>query len=97
MKMTISAGRWLKEKTMLVWVKEYIIENFATCKSLFDLQGLYSALREKPPNVNIRFSNFCILRPKCFLAGSKMTHSVCLCSVYQNVVLLVDTMDCLLA
>ena len=27
------------------------------------------------------------------MAGSKMTHSVCVCSAHQNVVLLVDAMD----
>ena len=89
--MTISVGRCLKRKTMLVWVKEYINKNFATCKSLCNLQELYTAFKEKYPNVNIGFSKFCAFRSKwCVLAGSKMTHSVCVCSVHQNVVLLVD-------
>ena len=66
-------------------VKEYINKNFATCKSLCNLQELYTAFKEKHPNVNIRFSKFCALRPKwCVLAGSKMTHSVCVCSAHQN-------------
>ena len=92
MKMTISVGRCLKRNTMLVWVKEYI--NFATCWSLCNLQELYTALKQKHPNVNIRFSKFCASSPKwCFLAGSKMTHSICVCSAHQNVVLLVDAMD----
>ena len=91
MKMTISLGRFLKRMTMLVWVKEYIIKNFATCKSLCNLQELYTAFKEKHPNVNIGFSKFCALRPKwCVLAGSKMTHPVCVYSAHQNVVLLVD-------
>ena len=94
MKMTISVGRCLKRKTMLVWVKEYIIENFATCKSLCNLQESYSAFKEKNPNVNIGFSKSCALKPKwCVLAGSKMTHSVCVCSTHQNVVLLVNAID----
>ena len=94
MKMTISAGRCLKRKTMLVWVKEYIIKNFATCKSLCNLKELYTAFKEKHSKVNIRFSKFCALRPKwCVLAGSKMTHSVCVCSAHQNFMLLVDAMD----
>ena len=94
MKMTISVGRCLKRKTMLVWVKEYINKNFATCKSLCNLQELYTAFKEKHPNVNIGFSKFCALRPKwCVLAGSKMTHSVCVCSAHHNVALLVDAMD----
>ena len=94
MKMTISVGRCLKRKTMLVRVKEYINKNFATCKSLCNLQEFYTAFKEKHPNVNIGFSKFCAQRPKwCVLAGSKMTHSVCVCSAHQNVVLLVDAMD----
>ena len=94
MKMAISVGRCLKRKTMLVWVKEYIIKNFATYKSLCNLQELYTSFKEKHQNVNIGFSKFCALRPKwCVLAGSKMTHSVCVCSTHQNVVLLVDAMD----
>ena len=58
------------------------------------MQKLYTPFKEKKPNVNIAFSKFCTLRPKwCALAGSKMTHSICVCSAHQNVVLLVDTMD----
>ena len=94
MKMTISVGRCLKRKTMLVWVKEYIIKNFAICKSLCNLQELYTAFKEKHPNVNIGFSKFYALKPRwCVLAGSKMAQSVYGCSSHQNVVLLVDAMD----
>ena len=94
MKMTILVGRCLKRKAMLVWVKEYIIKNFATCKSLCNLQELYTAFKEKDPNVNIGFSNFSSLRPKwCVLAGSKTDHLVCVCSAHQNVALLVDALD----
>ena len=78
--------------------KDYVsvskVKNFATCKSLCNLQELYTAFKEKHPNVNIGFSKFCALRPKwCVLAGSRMTHFVCVCSAHQNVVLLVDPMD----
>ena len=88
--MTVSVGRCLKSKV----VKEYINKNFATCKSLCNLQELYTTFKEKHPNVNIGFSKFCGLRSKlCVLAGSKINHSVCVCSAYQNVVLLVDAMN----
>ena len=94
MKMATLVGRCLKRKTMLVWVKDYIIKIFATCKSLCNLQELYIAFKEKHANVNTGLSKFCALRPKwCALADSKMTHSVCVCSVHQNVVLLVDAID----
>ena len=92
--MTISVGTCLKRKTMVVWVKEYINKNLATCKSLCNLQELYTASKEKHPNVNIRFSKFCALRPKwCVLASSEMTHSVSACSAHQNVIFLIDVMD----
>ena len=72
--MAISIGRCLKNKV----VKEHINKNFATFKSLCNLQELYTSFKEKYPNVNIEFSEFS--RPKwCVLAGSKMTHSVCVC------------------
>ena len=55
---------------MLVWVKEYINKKFITCKSLSNSQELYTAFKEKHPNVNIGFSKFCTLRSKwCVLAG----------------------------
>ena len=82
MRMTIAVGRCLKRKIMLVWAKQYINKNFASCKSLCSLQVLYAAFKEKDPNVNIGFWNF-----------SKVTQSVSVCSTHQNVVLLVDAMD----
>ena len=93
MKMIISVGRCLKRKIMLVWVKEYIMKNFATYNSICNLQELYTTFKEKYQNEKIGFSKFCALRPKwCLLAGSKMTHSVCVCSTHQNVVSLVHAM-----
>ena len=55
----------------------------------------YTAFKEKHPNVNIGFSKFCALRPEwcVWLAGSKMTHSVCAWNALQNAVVLVDAID----
>ena len=78
MKMAISVGRCLKRKTMLVWVKECINKNFATCKSLCNLQELYIAFKEKHPNVNIGFSNFCALRPFWKSSGWLKNDLLCL-------------------
>ena len=79
---------------MLVWVKEYINKNFETWESLCNLQELYTAFREKQPNVNIGISRFYTLRTRwCVLAGWKMTHSVCVSSAYHTVVLLINAMD----
>ena len=70
------------------------MKNFATYNSICNLQELYTTFKEKYQNEKIGFSKFCALRPKwCLLAGSKMTHSVCVCSTHQNVVLLVNAMD----
>ena len=92
--MTVSVGRCLKRKIMSVWVKEYINKSFATCKSLCNLEELHTSFKEKHPSINIVFSKFCTLRPKwCILVGSKLTHSICVCSAHQNIVLLVDAMD----
>ena len=87
-------SRYEPEKKDSTGVKEYVNKNFVTCKNLCNLQKLYTAFKEKHPNVNIWFSEFCALRPKyCVLAGSKMAHSVRVCSAHQNVVLLVNAMD----
>ena len=57
------------------------------------MQELYTTSKEKHPNVKIGFSKLCTLRSKwCVLAGSKMTHSVCVCSAHQNPALLVDAL-----
>ena len=68
-------------------VKEYINKNFITRRSLYNLQELYTKFKEKYPNVNIGFSKLCVL------VVSIMTHSVCVRSAHQNVVLLVNAID----
>ena len=53
-----------------------------------------AAFKEKYPNVKLGFSKFCTFRPKwCVLAGSSGTHSVCVCSIHQNAILLVDAIN----
>ena len=53
-------------------------------QKLCTLQELYNAFKEKHPKVNIGFSKFQALGPKwCVLAGSEITHSVCVCSADQ--------------
>jgi len=61
---------------------------------LCNLSELYTSFKEKYPDVKIGFSKFCTLRPKwCVLAGPSGTHSVCVCSIHQNAVLLVDAVN----
>lgn len=58
---------------------------------LNNLRELFSCFKWENPNVKIGFSKFCTLRPKwCVLAGAGGTHSVCVCSLHQNVKLLLD-------
>ena len=61
---------------------------------LCNQREMYAAFKEKYPNVKLGFSKFCTFRPKwCVLAGSSGTHSVCVCSIHQNAILLVDAID----
>ena len=61
---------------------------------LCNLSELYTSFKDKYPDVKIGFSKFCTLRPKwCVLAGPSGTHSVCVCSIHQNAVLLVDAVN----
>ena len=58
---------------------------------LCNLREIYAAFKEKYSNVKLGFSKFCIFQPKwCVLAGSSGIHSVCVCSIHQNTILLVD-------
>ena len=56
---------------------------------LCTLKELYLAFKESNPEVKVGFSKFCTLRPKwCVGAGSSGSHSVCVCTIHQNVILL---------
>lgn len=56
---------------------------------LCNLKELYIHYLDTYPQNKIGFSTFCSLRPKfCVLAGSSGTHSVCVCSIHQNVKLM---------
>ena len=58
---------------------------------LLNLNELYSSFKSEYPNIKVGFSKFCVLRPKwCVLAGSSGTHSVCVCMIHQNVILLLQ-------
>ena len=69
-------------------------ENLSPLHEYLQLKQLLTAFKEKQPNVNNRPSKLCALRSKwIILTGSKMTHSVCVCSVQQNFILLFNAMD----
>ena len=56
---------------------------------LGNLKELYQEFKEKQPTDKIGFSKFAGLRPKhCILAGASGTHTVCVCTIHQNVKLM---------
>lgn len=61
---------------------------------LLDLRGLYDKYKESHPEFSVSFSKFTQLRPKhCILAGRSGTNSVCVCTIHQNVKLMLDVID----
>ena len=67
--------------------KQYISKRLI----LYNLKEFYAAYKFKYPNNKVGFSKFCSFRPKwCVLAGPKGTHSVCVCTIHQNVKLMLS-------
>ena len=64
---------------------------------LVTVKELYSAFKRKyadQENVKIGISKFSSLRPKwCVTAGASGTHSVCCCTIHENVKLLCDSIN----
>ena len=61
---------------------------------LCDLKELYAAFKQNYPHLKIGFSKFCSLRPKWYvLVGCSGTHSVCVCTIHQNVILMLDAVN----
>ena len=60
---------------------------------LGNLKEIYHAFKNQFPNEEIGFSKFAELRPRhCVLAGASGTHSVCVCTIHQNVKLMIQGM-----
>ena len=58
---------------------------------LFTLREVYEHFKELHPGVKVGFSKFCDLRPRqCALAGPSGSHSVCVCTIHQNVTLMME-------
>lgn len=61
---------------------------------LCNLRELFNKFKQEYPNEKIGFSIFCSLRPKySVIAGSAGTHTVCVCTIHQNVKLLLYAVD----
>ena len=58
---------------------------------LSNLREVYHEFKERFPDLKVGFSKFAELRPTCnhcVLAGASGTHSVCVCTIDQNVKLM---------
>lgn len=56
---------------------------------LANLKEVYAQFKQKYPDKKIGFSKFAMLRPKeCVLAGASGTHQVCVCTIHNNVKLM---------
>ena len=59
---------------------------------LTNLRELHRLFKDRHPEVKVGFSKFSELRPPhCVLAGASGTHSVCVCTIHQNVKLLFES------
>jgi hypothetical protein len=60
---------------------------------LMNLNELYENYRMKYPEDKVGLSKFCMLRPQeCVTVGCRGTHSVCVCTIHQNVKLMVSVL-----
>ena len=56
---------------------------------LCNLKEAYHQFKQQHPDIKVGFSKFAELQPKeCVLAGATGTHSVCVCTIHQNVKLM---------
>lgn len=67
--------------------KETVQKRLVLC----NLKEAHALFKEKYPETKVQFSKFAELRPKyCILPGAAGTHSVCVCSIHQNVKLMIE-------
>lgn len=58
---------------------------------LSNLKETYREFKDRFPCENVGFSKFAELRPKhCVLAGASGSHTVCVCTIHQNVKLMIE-------
>lgn len=61
---------------------------------LLNMRELYSSFKEIHPKIEISFGKFSSLRPKyCILPGASGTHSACVCTIHQNMKLMLDAIN----
>ena len=58
---------------------------------LSNLKELYAKVKNTYPDIKIGFSTFCLHRLKwCITVGASGTHTVCVCTIHQNVKLMIS-------
>lgn len=58
---------------------------------LFNIRELHCSFIENFPQYKIGFAKFAMLRPEyCVLAGTSGTHNVCVCTIHQNLKLMLE-------
>ena len=78
------------KKTVSIEKNVHVSQRLILC----NLKELYTAFKDKHPDLKISFSKFASLRPKwCITVGPKGTHSVCVCTAHQNVKLLLSSVN----
>ena len=79
-----------KKDCLSIGKKQYVTKRLILCS----LKELYELFKTKNPNLKIGFSKFASLRPKwCISVGPKGTHSVCVCTIHQNLKLMLDAIS----
>ena len=89
-----NSSRMMPGKKDFVSVKgEHGREHVQKRLILSNLKELYQDFKQKYPTERNGFSKFAELRPKhCIFVGSSGTHSVCVCTIHQNVKLMLNGM-----
>ena len=61
---------------------------------LYSIKELFNCFVTKYPEAKTKLTSFYSLKPKwCVQAGKSGTHTVCVCAIHQNVVLLCDAIN----
>ncbi|CAH0546678.1 unnamed protein product [Brassicogethes aeneus] len=84
-------SRMMPGKKDCVVIKKEGSKEYAQKKLLLaNLKEIYAQFKSEYPHVKIGFTKFYELKPRnCIFAGKSGTHTVCVCTVHQNVKLMI--------
>ena len=79
-----------KNDCVSIGKKQYMSKRLILC----NLKELHTLFKKKYPDIKIGFSKFASLHPKwCISVGPKGTHSVCVCTIHQNLKLMLSAVS----